>query len=95
MMAMAVEGLAPDWSPKVTDRQLRGPENQTDYRIHFQAADGDEHKLTFHSPQSLQLLEDMIDLTSGLPTRDVLMLSPSTLHFFMSSAFHHQTNVWA
>lgn len=52
------------------------------------------HKLTSHSLQSWQWLEDMIDLTFGLPRRDVLILSSSTFHFFMSSAFYHKTSIW-
>lgn len=60
-----------------------------------QAPDGNVHKFTSNSLQPLRCLEDMIDLTFGLPRRDVLILPTSTLHFLMSSAFHHQTNIWA
>lgn len=63
-------------------------------KLASQPPDGNAHKLTSHSLKSLQWLE-VIDLTFGLPRRDVLILSSSTLHFLMSSAFHLQTNIWA
>lgn len=69
-------------------------ENQTT-ELPSQAPDGNVHKFTSNSLQPLRRLEDMIDLTFGLPRRDVLILPTSTLHFLMSSAFHHQTNTWA